>query len=81
MRQALAAASLSRNFHAQHGGFLKIVGTFLGGPHDMDCSMLGSILWSPYLGKLPHGGFLKTRGLEFAEDPTCMVGRMVVLYS
>ena len=28
-------------------------GTFLGGPHNKDYSILRSILGSPYLGKLP----------------------------
>ena len=37
-----------------HGGFPKIRGTFSGGPHIQDSSILGSILGSPYLGKLPH---------------------------
>ena len=32
-------------------GFPKIRGTTLG--HNKDCSILGSILGSPYLGKLP----------------------------
>ena len=35
------------------GGFPKIRGTCLGGPHNKDSSVLGSILGSPYLGKLP----------------------------
>ena len=34
-------------------GFLKIRGTFLGGPHNKDYSILGSILGYPYFGKLP----------------------------
>ena len=29
--------------------------SFLGSPHNKDHSMLGSILGSPYFGKLPHG--------------------------
>ena len=36
-------------------GFPKIRGTFLGIP-SKDYSQLGSILGSPYLGKLPYGG-------------------------
>ena len=35
-------------------GFPKIRGTFLGGPYSQDYSILGSILGSPFLGKLPH---------------------------
>ena len=31
----------------------KIRGTFFGGPYSKDYSILGSILGSPYLGKLP----------------------------
>ena len=34
-------------------GFPKIMGTFLGGPNKKDYSILGSILGSPYFGKLP----------------------------
>ena len=29
-------------------------GTFLGGPHNKDYRILGSILGSPYVGKLPY---------------------------
>ena len=29
-------------------------GTFLGGPHNKDCSIFGSILGSLYFGKLPY---------------------------
>ena len=29
-------------------------GTFLGVPHNKDYNILGSILGSPYLGKLPY---------------------------
>ena len=44
------------------GGFPKSRGTFLGGPHNKDHSILGSILGSPYFGKLSslgvsRGGF------------------------
>ena len=28
-------------------------GYLIGGPHNKDCSILGSILGSPYFGKLP----------------------------
>ena len=34
-------------------GFPKIWGYFLGGPHNKDCSIWGSILESPYLGIVP----------------------------
>ena len=32
------------------------MGTFFGGPHNKDYSILGSILGSPYFGKLPFSG-------------------------
>ena len=35
-------------------GFPKIWGTLIGGPHNKDYSILGSILGSPNFGKLPH---------------------------
>ena len=35
--------------------FPKIRGTNFGGPHNKDYSILGSILGSPYFGKLPFG--------------------------
>ena len=35
------------------GGFPKISGTILGGPYNKDYSILGSILGSPHLEKLP----------------------------
>ena len=38
---------------SQNGGFLKL-GVPLWGPFNKDCSILGSILGSPYLGKLPN---------------------------
>ena len=34
-------------------GVSQITGTFLGGPHNKDYSILGSILGSPHFGKLP----------------------------
>ena len=37
----------------RHGGFPKL-GYHFGGPHNKDHSILGSILGSPYFGKLPH---------------------------
>ena len=36
------------------GGFSKISGAFWGGPYNKDNNILGSILGSPYLGKLPN---------------------------
>ena len=36
-------------------GFPKIRGTLLGGPHNKDYSILGSILGSRNFGKLPYG--------------------------
>ena len=41
------------SFVAQHTGFPKIRCTFWG-PHKKDYSILGSILGSPYFGKLPY---------------------------
>ena len=35
-------------------GFPEIRSTLLGGPYNKDYSILGSILGSPYLGKLPY---------------------------
>ena len=32
----------------------QIRGTFFGGPYNKDQNMLGSILGSPYFGKLPY---------------------------
>ena len=40
-------------FHIR--GFRKIMGTFSGSPYKKDYSIWGSILGSPYLGKLPFG--------------------------
>ena len=34
-------------------GFPKL-GNLIGGPHNKDCSILESMLWSPYFGKLPY---------------------------
>ena len=38
----------------EFGGLPTIRGSFWGGPCNEDCSILGSILGSPYSGKLPH---------------------------
>ena len=35
-------------------GFPKIRGTFFGGPHIKNYSILGSIFGSPYFGRLPN---------------------------
>ena len=45
-------------------GFPKIRATFFGGPHIRDYSVLGSILGSPYFGKLPCVLLLKWTFLE-----------------
>ena len=37
-----------------HMGVSQNMGCLLGGPHNKDYSILGSILGSPYLGKLPY---------------------------
>ena len=53
-------------------GFPKIRGTFLEGPNNKDYSILGSILGSPYFGKLP---FLH----EFGDQPVlCFIVSCVV---
>ena len=44
----------------KYGGFLKLGVSYWGGPHNKDYSILGSILGSPYLGKLPNG--LESKG-------------------
>ena len=40
--------------NAQRGSLPKIRGTFFGGPYNEDYSILGSILGSPYFGKLSY---------------------------
>ena len=40
----------------QYGGFSKL-GVHFGGPHNKDNNILGSILGSPYSGKLPYGSY------------------------
>ena len=35
-------------------GFPRIRGTLFGGPYNKDYSILGSILGSPYFGKVPN---------------------------
>ena len=44
---------------------LEIRGTFLGGPHKKDKSILGSILGSPYFGKLPFAWGIVRHRLHF----------------
>ena len=39
-------------------GFPKIKGTLFGGPNNKDYNILGSILGSPYFGKLPFRVYL-----------------------
>ena len=42
----------------------KIRGTIFGDPHNKDYSILGSILGSPYLGKLPYTWLPRVRYLQ-----------------
>ena len=44
-------------------GFPEFRGTFYGGPNNKDCSLLGSILASPCLGKLPCTPCLEVQGI------------------
>ena len=48
-------AALQPNCDTLIWGFPKIRGTIFGSPHNKDYSILGSILGSPYFGKLPYG--------------------------
>ena len=49
------ALILRNDYSSMKWGFPKIRGTFFwGGPHNKDYSILGSILGSPYFGKLPN---------------------------
>ena len=41
-------------------GFPKLGVPFFGGPHNKDSSILGSILRSPSLGKLPHPNLIQS---------------------
>ena len=43
--------------HVCMWGFPNIRGTFLGGPYNKDCSIWGSMLGHPHLGKLPCSFF------------------------
>ena len=45
--------------------FAKIRATFFGGSHNKDCSILGSILGSPYFGKLPYSFLPRAFGTVF----------------
>ena len=47
-------------------GFPKISGTLFGGPHNKDYSILGSILGSPYFGKLPYRTCYKILLIRFS---------------
>ena len=38
----------------RYGGFPKLGGYLFGGPHNKDYSILGAMLGSPYLWKLPY---------------------------
>ena len=44
--------------HMSHMGVSQNWGYLIGGPQNKDCSILGSILGSPYSGKLPYGDLL-----------------------
>ena len=41
------------------------MGTFFGDPHNKDYSILGSILGSPYFGKLPFGNPMGVYGAVY----------------
>ena len=47
-------------------GFPKVRGTFFGGPHNKDYSILGSILGSPLLGKLPYNPIITQYNLNIS---------------
>ena len=52
MENEMEAGSIIGDY--RDSGFLKLEVPFLGGPYNKDYSILGSILGSPYLGKLPY---------------------------
>ena len=61
----------------QERRFVKIRGTFLGGPHNKDSNILGPVFGSPYLGKLPNPAELKKRKkvpFDFLEAVALEVG-------
>ena len=47
-------------FEISHMGVSQNYGYPFGGPYNKDYSILGSILGSPYLGKLPYGDLQPT---------------------
>ena len=49
--------------------FPKIRGTLLRGPHNKDYSILGSILGSPYFGKLPYINSVPYKPLQAQPRP------------
>ena len=58
-------------------GVFQNYGYLFGGPHSKDYGILGSILGSPYFGKLPHVSGLKVWGLGFRV--WCLVFRVQAL--
>ena len=56
-----------RNLTRVYMGVPKNYGYLFGGPYNKDYSILGSILGSPYFGKLPYRDnyYLGFSGLEF----------------
>ena len=48
-------------------GVSQIWGYHFRGPHNKDYSILGSILGSPYIGKLPYS---ESRGPDVGSDPS-----------
>ena len=61
-------------------GFPKNKGTILGGPLDKDYSILGSMLGSPYLGKLPFGPFISRLLDTFSHHAGQRLGRSTKLF-
>ena len=56
-------------------GFPRIRGTFFGGPHNKEYSIWGSILGSPYFGKVPDRGATCKTQKNF--DPEVRLGAAV----
>ena len=52
---AVSPDSEPEGFLGTYGGFSKIRAYPFGDPHNKDFSIVGSILGSPYSGKLPYG--------------------------
>ena len=82
------SGTLPRNIPLKYGGFPKL-GVPFGGPNNKDYSILGSILGSPYFGKLPYppnpsiegnqeGPLIRVQGLRrissgSASGPFCLI--------